>query len=65
MGQQAYRYLSESSNDLPYKLIYLAMIFIGAILPLSFVWECADLINAFMVIPSVSALFLLQKYLRH
>lgn len=65
MGQQAYRYLTESQNDLPYRLIYLTMIFIGAILPLSFVWECADLINAFMVIPSVSALFLLQKYLRH
>lgn len=65
MGQQAYHYLSEKDNVLPYKFAYLAMIFLGAILPLSFVWECADLINACMVIPSVSALFLLQHHLKH
>ena len=64
MGQQAYGYLTGNKGFLYYKLAYLAMIFIGAILPLRFVWECADLVNAFMVIPSVGALFLLQKELR-
>ncbi len=64
MGQQAYGYLTGNRGFLGYKLAYLIMIFIGAILPLHFVWECADLVNAFMVIPSVSALFLLQKELR-
>ena len=64
MGQQAYGYLTGNKGFLYYKLAYLAMIFIGAILPLRFVWECADLVNACMVIPSVGALFLLQKELR-
>ena len=64
MGQQAYGYLTGNKGFLYYKLAYLSMIFIGAILPLRFVWECADLVNAFMVIPSVGALFLLQKELR-
>ena len=64
MGQQAYGYLTGNKGFLYYKLAYLVMIFIGAILPLRFVWECADLVNAFMVIPSVGALFLLQKELR-
>ena len=64
MGQQAYGYLTGNKGFLYYKLAYLVMIFIGAILPLRFVWECADLVNACMVIPSVGALFLLQKELR-
>lgn len=63
MGQQAYGYLAGSRSLFPYRMIYLLMIFLGAILPLGFVWECADLINAFMVLPSVAALFLLQDEL--
>lgn len=63
MGQQAYGYLTGNRHLFVYQLVYLAMIFTGAILPLRFVWECADLINALMVIPSVTALFLLQKEL--
>lgn len=64
IGQQAYGYLFSKNRLLPYKLMYLLMIFIGSILPLSFVWECADLINACMVLPNVGALFLLQRELR-
>ena len=64
MGQQAYGYLTGNKGLPAYKLAYLSMIFIGAVLPLRLVWECADLVNAFMVIPSVAALFLLQKELR-
>ena len=37
------------------------MIYIGAVMPLAIVWECTDLINAFMVLPNVAALFLLRK----
>lgn len=64
IGQQAYGYLFRNRSLLPYQLAYLSMIVVGAVLPLSFVWECADLINACMVTPSVSALFLLQHHLR-
>jgi AGCS family alanine or glycine:cation symporter len=39
------------------------MIYVGAVLPLNFVWECTDLINALMVLPNVCALFLLHKYI--
>lgn len=63
LGEQAYRYLTGNRGVFAYKAAYIVMIYIGAVLPLNLVWECTDLINAFMIIPNVAALFLLQKYL--
>lgn len=40
------------------------MIYIGAVLPLHLVWECTDLINALMILPNITALFLLKDHLR-
>lgn len=64
LGEQAYRYLTGNKGISFYKIAYIVMIYVGAVLPLNLVWECTDLINAFMVIPNVAALFLLQKHLR-
>lgn len=64
LGEQAYCYLTRNKGLFLYKTSYIVMIYVGAVLPLNLVWECTDLINAFMVIPNVAALFLLQKYLR-
>ena len=63
LGEQAYRYLTGNKGISFFKVAYIVMIYVGAVLPLNLVWECTDLINAFMVIPNVAALFLLQKYL--
>lgn len=65
LGEQAYRYITRSRGIGIYKVAYIVMIYIGAVLPLNFVWECTDLINAFMILPNVTALFLLQKYLQN
>lgn len=64
LGEQAYRYLTGNRGVSLFKIAYIVMIYIGAVLPLRLVWECTDLINAFMVLPNVAALFLLQKHLR-
>ena len=64
LGEQAYRYLTGNRGIPLFKIAYIVMIYIGAVLPLHLVWEFTDLINAFMVLPNVAALFLLQKYLR-
>ncbi|MCM1135057.1 MAG: amino acid carrier protein [Clostridium sp.] len=64
LGEQAYRYVTGDRGLFFYKVAYIVMIYVGAVLPLNFVWECTDLINALMVIPNVAALFLLQKHLR-
>ena len=47
-----------------YKLIYVIMIYLGAIIPMQLVWQCTDLINAFMVIPNVLALFMLRQKIK-
>lgn len=64
LGEQAYRYVTGNRGISLYKITYIVMIYIGAVLPLNLVWECTDLINALMVLPNVAALFLLQKHLR-
>lgn len=63
LGEQAYLYLTGNKGLSYYKIAYIVMIYIGAVLPLNLVWECTDLINALMVIPNVAALFLLKRYL--
>lgn len=64
LGEQAYRYVTGNRGVSLYKIAYIVMIYVGAVLPLNLVWECTDLINALMVLPNVAALFLLQKHLR-
>lgn len=65
LGEQAYRYVTGNKGIFVYKVAYIVMIYVGAVLPLNLVWECTDLINALMVIPNVAALFLLQKFLKY
>jgi len=65
LGEQAYRYVTGNRGIALYKVVYIVMIYIGAVLPLNLVWECTDLINAFMILPNVAALFFLQKYLHN
>lgn len=64
LGECAVEYLAGNRGIFLYKVAYIVMIYIGAVLPLTFVWECTDLINAFMILPNVAALFLLQKYIK-
>ena len=64
LGECAVEYLAGSTGITFYKIAYIVMIYVGAILPLSFVWECTDLINAFMILPNVAALFLLRKKIK-
>lgn len=63
-GEKAFAFLWGDRNIGVYKLIYIVMIYIGAVIPLDIVWECTDLINAVMVLPNVLALFLLQDKIR-
>lgn len=62
-GKSAMEYLYPKGNGMGYILVYLVMIFVGGIASLDFVWETADLLNAFMAIPNLIALFALQRYL--
>lgn len=63
-GEKATEYLVGNKGIPYYKLVYVLMIYLGAIIPMQLVWQCTDLINAFMVIPNVLALFLLRHKIK-
>lgn len=61
LGESAIQYLWGNRGIFFYKVAYIVMIYVGAVMPLTLVWECTDFINALMIFPNVAALFLLRK----
>ncbi|MDE7224245.1 MAG: amino acid carrier protein [Acetatifactor sp.] len=64
MGEKATEYLWGPAAIPHYKLVYIVMIYVGAVIPMHLVWECTDLVNAVMVLPNVTALILLRNKIR-
>ncbi len=62
-GEKATEYLVGNKGIPYYKLIYIVMIYLGAIIPMNLVWECTDLINGLMVVPNVLALCFLRRHI--
>lgn len=52
-GLQGFEYLFHGRGKTLYLAVYILMIFIGGIMPLTLVWEMTDFINLFLLIPSV------------
>lgn len=63
-GEKAFAYLWGDGNIGVYKLLYIVMIYIGAVIPLDVVWECTDFINALMIFPNVLSLYFLKDKIR-
>ena len=63
-GETATEYLAGSKGIPLYKLLYILMIYLGAIIPMRLVWESTDLINAFMALPNLLALWTLRRQIR-
>ena len=63
-GEKATEYLMGKKGIPFYKLAYIVMIYLGAIIPMRLVWESTDLINALMVLPNVLALYCLRKHIK-
>ncbi len=45
---------------LPYRIIYVSLCFIGALISIDLVFYIGDIANAFMALPNLFALFLLS-----
>ena len=45
---------------MPFRIIFSAVAYVGAVVPLALVWEAADMFNAFMAVPNLIALVLLS-----
>jgi len=58
-GDRCANYLFGSNAVLPYKLAFVVMHFIGAVLPLTTIWDLGDIFLAIVIVPNLIALILL------
>lgn len=63
-GEKATEYLAGAKGIPVYKVFYVLMIYLGAIIPMRLVWECTDLINALMALPNLLALWMLRRKIK-
>ena len=59
-GDRCANYLFGSVAVLPYKLAFVAMHFVGAVLPLAVIWNLGDVFLAVVIVPNLIALLLLS-----
>lgn len=59
-GERAVEYLFGIRGILPYKVIFVIVIFFGCTASLSLVWDIADTLNGFMSVPNLIAVTLLS-----
>lgn len=60
-GEKSMEYLGGSRFRLPYRVVYVVMVFVGAMVELDFVWNISDMLNAFMAIPNLFSILLLSS----
>ena len=59
-GEKAVEYLTGKIGVIIYKVIYIAVVVVGAMLNLELVWNIADTFNGLMAIPNLISLILLS-----
>ncbi|MDR0410094.1 MAG: sodium:alanine symporter family protein [Spirochaetaceae bacterium] len=59
-GERGAEYLFGSKINVPYRVLYTIVVFVGAAVPLGLVWEIADTLNGLMIIPNIIAVLLLS-----
>ncbi|OJT95958.1 MAG: sodium:alanine symporter family protein [Alphaproteobacteria bacterium 65-7] len=59
-GERAAEYLCGVRVILPYRLLWVACVFVGCVVKLDLVWNFADTMNAMMAVPNLIALVLLS-----
>lgn len=60
-GDRSAEYLFGNKAVLPYRIVYTALVVVGAYVPLKLVWNFADVANMFMAIPNLISVILLAK----
>ena len=59
-GERGAAYLFGSKAATPYRVVFIAVVFIGTVASLDLVWSIADSLNALMAIPNLIALLVLS-----
>jgi alanine or glycine:cation symporter, AGCS family len=55
-GEKSVEYLLGEKSVKPYRLLFVVIVFVGAIVKLDLVWTFADIMNALMALPNLIAL---------
>jgi AGCS family alanine or glycine:cation symporter len=59
-GDRSIQYLAGDKSIVYYRVVYVAMHFVGAVLSLTLVWSIGDIMLGMMTIPNLIALFMLS-----
>ena len=59
-GEKALEYLFGKRSILPFRIAWVAAVYVGSVHPLSLVWGFADAANALMAIPNILSILLLS-----
>ena len=60
-GEKCWIYLLGKKTVIPYRILWVAAVMLGAIAKLDFVWLMADVLNGLMAIPNLISLLLLSS----
>lgn len=63
-GEKAVEYLAGSRVIRIYRVVFVTVVIVGAMMKLEFVWNFSDLMNGLMAIPNLIALLLLSKIVK-
>lgn len=64
-GERAVEYLGGTRWTKPYRILYIAAVFLGSIMNLDVVWNLADCMNALMAIPNLLSILFLSGITVH
>ncbi len=63
-GEKAMEYLLGPRAIAPYRVVFVCMVVVGAMMKLEFVWNFSDLMNGMMAIPNIIGLLLLAHVVK-
>lgn len=63
-GEKAIEYLFGPRSIRTYRIVFIAMVVVGAMMNLEFVWNFSDLMNGMMALPNLIGLLLLSKVVK-
>lgn len=63
-GEKGIEYIFGEVAILPFKIVYVALVFCGAVLEIDLVWNLSDTFNTLMAVPNLIALVLLSGVLK-
>lgn len=63
-GEKAIEYLVGPRAIPPYRVVFVCLVVVGAMMKIEFVWNFSDLMNGMMAIPNLTGLILLSSEIR-